>query len=450
MNKNLWPALIIAVLVVGSMIAAPFLSAWHSNSSSPTPTPVPVQKIKFTADSVDANIERMLRIVRIQGYTNETSMDAIVSSLIKLDEIQSLQSNPFFGQPDKNREKFLPFVAEVLVEEKTDFTELKKKIEKEGILSDVSFAVHALIKLPQKIKIKNQDLNLERDYNFSKPFAEALVDAGAMQGDRLKVYIEMELVGDEIASLSAYEEKNLSLMPVARVSEAEAEIVSLEPEANFVGKIRFGGFSVSELEKEIEKIEDVNTAKISLTTGLNSFFIYFSSKDLSEKETAIMKQDINSIIRDVNGVMDVSFDSNADTIKTEVAFERPETLAVIESDSMAGLSKAGLGERVLSIENPLADITGKIKFFHESLKGPVEKVKSILRTRGLTLTLFQPASLKIETLVDKNTGTAFQNTEPVSARLLAGHSIGDTVKAKVSFYTMRDKVLLAQAIEIEQ
>jgi len=434
------------------MLLGPLFTQQGNDLPGQTPTPTPVvQRIKFKAESVDANIERTLRIVRVRGFTDETNMDTIVFALMKADGIESLQANPFFGQPERDREKFLPVVAEVLVKEETDFTELKQEIEKEGVLSDVFFSVHALLKIPQEITIEsiNAELGLEREYLFSQPFAEALVNIDALPGDKMKIFIEMELAGDQLVSLTAYEEENLSSKPVPRSAEATAVISSLESETGFTGTIRFGGLNVLEIERELEEIEDVNKVSISLSIEINSFFIHFNAEGLSQEEITVVEKDIDSAIKDTNGIYSVSFDSNEETIVAEIAFERPETLAAVRADALASLSQAGLGERIVLIENPLASISGKIIFLKESLSGTIDEVRAVLLAKGMPLTLFQPATVSVQELTDLDTGEEFPYSEPISARLFPGYSEGGEVEVDVAFYTQRGIVMLAQASERE-
>ncbi|GEM_PF-2623817 len=450
MNKNMWPALIVTILIIGSVIGGSIVTSSNDgNNQTPTPTPA-IQRIQFEASSVDANVERMLRVVRLQGYTSETNMDAILSRLIRIDGIESFQNAPFFGQPDRSREDFLPFFVDFLAAENTDFIALGEAIEDDGIISDVSFIGRALLRIPQKITIvsSSKDLNLQRDYNFSQPFLEGFVGITAVQGDMLKINIELELTGDQIVSLDAYEVQNISAQPVSRSAEVTAEIVSLSPELAFEGSILYGGFSAGELEEELSEIADANNAEVNLNAQSREFTIDFNTQGLETEQSVLsLEQDINAALSGIEGISGISFSSEPGKLSALISFASLEGFAALREQAFSAFEEAGLSERVSSVENPFAQISGKIEFSHNSLGGAAEKVSDALLSRNLGLTVFQPAELDVNSLRDIDSNEEFFSGEAISARLLPGHSTGEKVEAVVAFYTQRETIVLAQANE---
>jgi len=59
----------------------------------------------------------------------------------------------------------------------------------------------------------------------------------------------------------------------------------------------------------------------------------------------------------------------------------------------------------------------------------------------------QGATLDINSVTRPDTGASIPVKEPVAARLTLGHSVGDVVEVKVSFYAMRNELVYITAVE---
>ena len=81
-------------------------------------------------------------------------------------------------------------------------------------------------------------------------------------------------------------------------------------------------------------------------------------------------------------------------------------------------------------------------------KQPASELSALLESKGLVAEIIQPGELSAHELPDPDSNSTYGvSSGLVQSMLKTGHSIGDTVNAKVDFVLIRGIIQSAQAIE---
>lgn len=238
MEKKVLGPLLLVILIVGSMISWGILELKKQQEEQPLtpeqptePTPENFPQIAFYADDVDANIHELAALYPIYGFTNETNLMNVAQSIQSLESVERVFS-PEFYDPVPEKERFMPFYAEIVPTRDSNIERVMEEIESEGILTELEAYRKAVVKIPQKLTLYSlqRDLNISRDHNFEEPFAICTVTTDSMVGDRLKIRLILSMRGDQVLreTMEAYMKENLSAMPQIHQAMVAEKISSID------------------------------------------------------------------------------------------------------------------------------------------------------------------------------------------------------------------------------
>jgi len=437
----------LAAIIIGSVLSIAF-SPRFKPPEQPKPKPTPQQPIEsFKAEEIDANVEQLTSTYVLYGQTTIANPYELISKLKSIKSVREVY-NPNYSKPEQNK---LAFFCDILLESDSNIESILKNIEEKGILSNAEAYVKAMLKLPAEITLHSVDANKTKEFKFDKPFVIGVVSLATKPGDQLKVNLYLQLQGDALVkgSAKAYETKNLSATPRFYSQDVNAAIASLEPKFVIAEQFSYNGFDLNVLESELNGLDDVNNASLSLK--LREYF-YVSVPLQADENTEELKNDLNAAIRSIENINNVEFERPADSniLKIKIFFKSSEhkNYAYLKGAIASVLSEKGIEH---SIENVDAFISATLSL-REALQGEEagklsDSIKQLLSSYGIEASIAQPAKLTIETIIDPDKNIEIPLKENVDATLLAGHSVGETVNVKVNFMLVREEVSYIEAME---
>ena len=433
----------ISVIMVGSIVG---FTAFYSfpdqgqdtvNGDEPV---LPPTAIDFVAENIEVTIDQMLPTMSIQAETSETDLVAINTSIYGIEGIKRI--NAGFEQASYTSLGMgYIYVAEISFDSDLNLGFVLERLEEETSLKYIDGYTFALVELPPEIEMQSREsaLGLSQTYNFSENISEALVGFDAMEGDQLTVSVSATFIGDDATNIMAFEEANLTAAPVEKSTLIEAEIASLESTMFFEAELPYSLLdSASLLEEEIAAIGDVNSANIFMSGVDAKISINGEGLGIAKfSELEIFLNDLNA-----GGV---SIENQP--LKSELSFEE------ITSDSFSekkALIEAKLEELEIEaiVEEIKGMLSGQVLLLLPDSKQTASELTALLESKGLAAEITQPGELALLELPGPDSNSTYAVPSGlVQSMLKTGHSIGDTVNAKVDFALVRGFLQSAQAAE---
>lgn len=453
-KRKLWFSVFLSIVIVLSVISVAVLSRTPApqNTEQPSPTPgLPIEN--FIARDIDANITELTSGYKIYGYTANYNLYELT------EQIRNAGFEKVYTPSYRNiqgSEKAL-FVFDTFLQNDKNLESLLNALESKSILENPGAYRKAMVKIPSKVQFTSIDGNNTKEIAFDEPFAIALVSSESMPGDRLKVTIYAQVQNNQVVkgAMEVYEEKNLSLEPIAFKQDINAKIESIESSFSIFQGAQYNGFDEENLKADVLALQDVNDFAIDLS--LSSTFKAKVFIDANEESPEAILQDLN---KDINSILaapikdaKISYDGNARTATIEITFEtKPaKNYALARQAVSRWIESKGLSFEVELVQ---AIVDAKVSFAEKLPAGRrkeiSEKVVDIFAKHGMKLDssrFVEVGYVKPEHVIRPDTNEAIQISEPVRTVLALGHEPGDYVEVEFNFYIRRDKLTTAFAVE---
>lgn len=457
MKKRLFGPLLLIVLIVGSIVGSAVIELTKGDNTEPTPnptiTPPPEDRkeIAFSAQNVDANLTELTEVHPIYGFTDETNLVEVVQAIQSLESVSRLRETKFH-QPQKDKERFMPFSAEVIPVMDSNISTVKKQIREKNILTELKVFRKGVIKIPVHLKLHSiqRDLNIVRDHNFEEPFASCVVSSEAKTGDHLKVRLYLKMVGKEVIreSMQAEVMENLSSKPVLHKAMVDANISSMGKTLQFKEKVLRSELEEKAIEKDLNEIGGVESAEVNFSDLENAFSIELSPEQITDLNS--LKVDLNKHFSKLEGVKRVFFYEDSNGFEARVSFDLTKDYASLRPQALE-VSETVLGDYNYEFVDPMVTVSGVIEFSEVNTAKIVEGVKERLSFYGIEPDLKQQAFFKATNLKDQETGEEFplpQEKQRMQIGVSPSLKPKDQISVQVSFYTVRGEVMIVQPTKL--
>lgn len=444
MNKNQVIALAIGIIMILSTIGFAFYAVSDkTNSGTPAVTDIPPEQpateMKFSAAGISAKISELMPAVKIAGQTNEYDIGKIDSSIREIKGVKTIES--VFGN---TVQKPLNYIATISFEKELSAQTLIQAIEKKGLVSGIDGYSFALVELPKKIVFKSEssDLNISKEYDFSDSLSNAYVGLNSLKGDEIIVNVSATFAGSKLVDYFSVEESNITAEPISGTAMLEAPIKSLEQGLVFSGKAFFSNVpDKNSLDAKLLQISDVNNAEIEIPSIAPKLVVSIPEA-LSEEKIHDLNVFVNSL-----GPQNFSF-SNEASFEGTIPFDIDKNLLDAKTRLEAELNAMQVQNAV--VEESFGVVYGKLFLTKEDSKVPSEQLKQLLEDSFLKeIAIQQYGILELASIFDSNTNaTSYSiDSNSVPASVNPGHSIGDKVNAKITYYIVRNKIVYIMAEE---
>ncbi len=406
-----------------------------NQGNEPPPLVVEPTEMAFSAEGVQASVSQLLPSIKVVAETTESDFGKLSTDIYAIDGIRKVRGG-FKPSPDSVLGTGFVFVGDISFETDLNTAYVLEKLEQEAGLQNIEGFAIALVALPKKTMVFNQDVNISRDLNLSKNLAEAFVSFSTMEGDELLLTINATFKGNELASLSLVETLNITAEPVAKQAVLSAPIASLENrlllEADVSGS---QAYLLSDLNARANSIEGVLLADISVPDPDPVLSI-------SSDATLVFEQlnDLNGFLYDLNAV-DVSIFN--EPLSVAVAFPLGTGLDEKQAALDQYLSNNGIDANV---EQGTGFLFGQVELASSDSGQAASELTTLLGP--VPASIRQPGTLALQEVFDSALDKPY--TVPkgrVDALLLPGHSLGETVDVNIEYSLVRGEIAYITALE---
>jgi len=434
-------SLFVAVVMVGSIVGFTVFYQFPDQDSSGNggADPVPATSLDFFAEGVEAVVSDMLPSIRIMAETLDTDVIAVNNSVYGIEGIKRVSNGRFQQYPYTNLGAGYVYAADISFDVSLSSEEILEKLEAETSLQFIEGGKYALVEVPEVISMKsvNEELGLEKDYEFSERITEAIVDFEALEGDVLSVTVQGVLVGIQMTNVFVVENENLTAAPVQKTVLIEAPVSFLEDRLLFNAEIPFSLLEgTSSLEEELNEIPGILDANVFVSSTDSILSISFEEE---AEESAL--SDFKTFVEGLGAEL-----IEADEQNYSVSFEA-EISAAEFSEKMLGIEskllELGL---VASVEESKGFLAGQAQLDSAENKIASNALRALLESRVLEIDLTQPGWLELEEITDSDDSYAVPEAI-VNVSLQSGHSLGETVQVEATLVIVRGVIESVQATE---
>lgn len=445
MDKKKLYTLFMAVLMAGSIFSFAVLIAGPQNSpppQSPSDGSTQATAVRFQASGVEATVEQLFPTVLLTASTKEAEISKINSEVLKISGIKRLNNSSYSQQTTGSLSGPLVFVAEISIDSEGLREQIASEIAKIVFFSDSSVFPLGLVSLPKTVSFKNTALNLTQDHTFSNPSAQAYLNLGTIEGDKITVSLEASIAGSQLQSLFVAEEQNITAFPKLVSLSGEFEISSFKSEISASAKTNYSGKEkISELNSKIKEISGVSDSKLEpVQTGLPLEITFFEN-------ALVFEQDLNTLLSDFNGVG--GHDYNAESKELKVFFDEQVDFFSLVEDLKSELNS--LNFSVKEVFEPKILVEGEIELGSSDSKESIEKIKTVFEEYGIVEEKFlQKAKITATELVDFQNNQTYKVEESFfEAMVLPVRTAGEKVNLQIILIISRGKILSISASEAE-
>jgi hypothetical protein len=346
----------------------------------------------------------------------------------------------------------LIYIAEVSTKVADEnITQFVYDIQKATGLLDIYAAKKALIKIPKSIKMKNSDLNIEKEFEFEQPFAEGLVELQTIANDKIQISLGVQASGSKIISRTAYETNNESLTPEQYSTDALLKINELNYSLIFSGPFDYNGFDVNILQTALlNEIPEINYARIELDTFEPTIYLgilktAFNSSHDQNTVKELFEKNIGNLL--VVNKLDFGEDENKLIIKIEVNDQ--ENYGFVVSMISEYMKDFGFTDDEFAVKPITATILGETKFDTKELHDKALEIEKIMSDNQIAIIARQKAIVSLEeplSVKDQN----YIYDQNFTGLLIPKHNEGDNYKIKVNFIMQRGKIMVQDGIPMIQ
>jgi hypothetical protein len=325
-TRNKIFGIFIAVAMFGSLIAAGFIYADPDQlATNPNPNSIldaQPNSFNYSID-FDTNVLKELNSIRFAAETNETNKNDIDITIRSMNDVSRVNNSQFITQDEG-----WYYLAEVDLSSSADIDSAVEEILSLDYFNGTSEVMKRVtISVPDSVTVYNNDLNIDRLYNFSYDTSVALVNVDTLPGDEISVSGDIRLTGNNVESLSLVESFNSSNQAMNYSVEQTLEIKELENNLFIDGTI----------SKEID--QNLYTEEFSNIDSENQIF-FFNNDDNS---TSVFGQTSVDNVEQVNSLFS-EFDSL--TLSRPAVFELSEVY-IEDINSTINLDQNSFTTRIL-------------------------------------------------------------------------------------------------------
>ena len=439
-----------ALLMAGSIFSFTFFFTGSNPPSSPasnlpldsTISP-PITAISFTATGVEVTVQTLFPTVLLTASTKEGEISVIDSSILGINGIKRI-NNSFYRQPTApSLVGPIVYVAELSVQTDASHQEIAQLIEELGIFSDSSIFSIGLVNLPQTVIFENFELNLTQEHTFSNPSAQAYMNLGTTEGDKIFVTLQAQLASQNLQNLLAFEESAQPTTPQLVQLKQEFEITELKSTLLFSSQIDLSQTSnLGEIEEKIKELENVTGATLEFTPTSDPLTIVF------EESAIIFEEDLETFFTGFEGVTD--FEIEIENKQAKVFFDPEIDFLQFQTDIITEMNSFSFTVKE-SIE-PKARVEGTINSTLTDLVDLSTSVNSVLEeNKILEISFFQEAKAVADQIVNEETGETFIVEEGFfDAQINLGHSNAEIILFDVLLITSNGEILSISAFEVQK
>ncbi|MEK6972691.1 MAG: hypothetical protein AABW72_01460 [archaeon] len=439
--------LILAIIMLTSIVGFAFLMSpkQQTDDNKPPITEQP-QTITFTADKVNATVKNTLSVVKLSGYTKETNINELDKKLFSVKGISNVLSSSFSKDPNNN---MLIYVAEITTKMPDEnISEFVYQIQKSVGLLNIYAAKKALLKIPKTVKMKNADLNIEKEFEFEQPFTEALVELATIPDDKIEISLVITSSGSKIISRTAYETNNISLLPEQYSTEAMLKINELNYSLVFSGPIDYNGFDVNILETALmNELPGINFARIELDAFEPVAYLGILKTALvGNLDQNVIKEALQNNLGSLAIINNLEFSEDENKFIVKLSVNGQENYSFVISLVSDYLKDLGLNDQDFGFKPITVDIMGEARFGTKELYDTTLSLEKILKNNGIIIIARQKATVSLNEPLTAN-GQTHNYDENFVGLLIPKHVENEVYKIKVNFAVQRGKVTVIQAVE---
>jgi len=437
-------ALFVILFMVGSTIAFGLLSSENNDNGADggqQDNGQPQQQqspISYEASNIDASIQQLLPSARVVGETMDYDFAKIDRQIYAIEGVKKVQSG-YQPNTDTNGGYYL---ADISFGADYNAEYMSSQLSEKTELQNAEIYSYAILEIPKNVSLKNAQLNLSKEYEFSAQRVTGLVGIDSMPLDKIKALLSVSLSGDRLVSATAIETENVSASPTERSIHISMPVASLENEIVFSGEYALpSGITEADLNARLSAIADVNSVSVYLYPP-TPFSI---SVSVDGNSVAGIEKDVNALLISDFGI---SSEITSDANSVNVSIDYNDKLAVDNvAASVIGLLSSKYPEAAAKAEYPKTQIEGSLGLESGKAESVAAEAKKILEGKGVSLkSLFRFAGISAATIESEGKTYAIDSGS-IPALVKPETKENETVAFDISFYSSRDKAVYANAVQ---
>ncbi len=433
--------IVIVILTVTSIVGFTFLSGGHQPAQQPPTHQPPSQGtvLSFEAEDVEATVQRILPVLRIVGLTGEISITAIESKIAAIPGFKSFNHSSFQTSPDNQ----LLYFAEITAEP-DDFDSIVSALTTISEIQSPEIVKKALVKVPKTVEVTNEQLSLTRDLTFAQPFSEAIVSFSTKKDDKIRIDLSIAVQDGQVVQSNAFETLNLTQNGLPHLTNSVKLVLgSLEKMLVFSTGFTYNGFDAEQLNNEIKKLSGVKNSTIKITINSPSFSVSYP------QTSGFSLTDAETVFNELEFVEELGFQQFQEKNVVNISFSTDFSYSDVKQSISDVLEERNIND--YSFADPLAGIIGETEINSENAVQVSEELKQLLSSydvRGQVIR--QKGKIFADSIIDPIGGNVYIVDENfVKALVLPGHSIGEEIDFRLTYYTRDDKVIHDQTQALE-
>jgi hypothetical protein len=423
-------ALFVALLMVGSIFA---LIQYQDQYKPPPQNPPKNQKpttLKYSASNVQSKVLDIFPRIRFGAKTSESEVSSIDKAILSTGKVLKIENSQFSGQNGEY------YVADFRLQSTSQIEELMEAIKQIPFIEDPEFMKYSIVRVPDKIELKNETLGITQEYQFKGSQVQALVNPETRKGDLIEISLNTEFAGQQLISSYAVETSNVdareqifSLVQKSAISRLENEyLINSESSPK----------KMNELEKaklELAKLDENSNLKV-YPQSLN-FTIFFSEPE------KISANDLNFYLSGHQSIS--SFTLQLDSNKAIVT-AKDENISQFAEKLKEGLEAFGF--KISSIQEPKVFLEGTIS--NTDNEKILKTINSTEKNHGLKFIVFRKAKIDANSIYVPDANYEFMIPEGYfNAYVKPTHKNGDEIEMNTLVIASKRKgIRLIQAQEI--
>jgi len=423
-------ALFVALLMVGSIFA---LIQYQDQYKPPPQNPPTNQKpttLKYSASNVQSKVLDIFPRIRFGAKTSESEVSSIDKAILSTGKVLKIENSQFSGQNGEY------YVADFRLQSTSQIEELMEAIKQIPFIEDPEFMKYSIVRVPDKIELKNETLGITQEYQFKGSQVQALVNPETRKGELIEISLNTEFAGQQLISSYAVETSNVdareqifSLVQKSAISRLENEyLINSESSPK----------KMNELEKaklELAKLDENSNLKV-YPQSLN-FTIFFSEPE------KISANDLNFYLSGHQSIS--SFTLQLDSNKAIVT-AKDENLSQFAEKLKEGLEAFGF--KISSIQEPKVFLEGTIS--NTDNEKILKTINSTEKNHGLKFIVFRKAKIDANSIYVPDANYEFMIPEGYfNANVKPTHKNGDEIEMNTLVIASKRKgIRLIQAHEI--
>ena len=407
-------SIFIVVIMVGSIVS---VFTFGDNQSQTPPSTVPpasdaTTAVTYGAYGVAAEVVQVFPTAILIGTTDAENTNTVDNEIRKVTGITLVSNSQFLDSSIGTSSNFRTELRFSSIDKIQKAVDAIKNIP---ILSNVQILRQALVSVPPNIELNNSDIDLTQNYSFPKSQLQSFILEGTEVGDDLKITIQAQFKGQNIAGVLAFEEEEqisaYRTVGIYKISSLEDEFF-VRSSANLSDSQKLESAKGEILAASGDLNSDLKVVQASAAT-----VIKFANPD------NIFENDLNTFFSGFIGVKSFAFhlDQNYMVLEFDGSGDYPEFRDSLRRELDAlGFGVDSIAEPMVSMQGNVSPKIGKEEFL--KAVAAAEKKESI-KIEALQKAAFDANSIM---LPDINASFAV-NEGHFNAFVKPTHAVGDDV-----------------------